>query len=176
MNGDPEVEAKHDREHQPEPGPDPGAEAEPELGGEANEAEEAEDRPRVSGPAVALGVLVGLVLGVVALVGLLVLSPASFVSLVPDWFTSGGHSGSVTWTALFLVVAGLVYLVVRRGQGRTLAKAVLLVAVVILALRGLVALAEQRNEPKPDRGCVVFVGGSEGCDANHPPPAPRPGG
>jgi hypothetical protein len=135
-------------------------------------AEVAEDHPRVSGPAVVLGVLIGLALGVVALIGLLVVSPASFVSLVPEWFTGEGHSNVVVGIALFLVAAGLVALVLKRGHGVTATKIVLGFAVLILAIRGLGYLARHSIEddssparnPRPDNTCVAYSdGGRQTC-------------
>ncbi|WP_436527663.1 hypothetical protein [Actinoplanes sp. HUAS TT8] len=135
------------------------------------------ERSRTSPLTVLTAVLIGLVLAAVGLVVLFVVSPASGISLLPDALTGGGRSTTVLAGGLVVVVL-LVLAVISRRQGRGRASGVLISLTVAAGLLTAVSLAGrfQHDSTKPDRGCVVFVGGSEGCDADHTPPAPRPGG
>lgn len=128
-----------------------------------DQARERAGAGRVSGPAVFAGVVLGGFTGLAVLAALLVVSPASFVSLLPDWFAEDGSGGIGAWVVAGLSAAGAAVLTVRR---RVRPLRGIVVAVLVLVAAGAVAHAlgtSSRDKPAPENTCVAYSGGRHTC-------------
>jgi hypothetical protein len=113
-----------------------------------------------------LALLGGAVLGGIAatalLVALLVVSPASFVSLLPDWLVEDGSSGNTAWIIAGCCAAAAGALAMRRGRAQGLRVAAVTALLLVAAAYGTQALRTER-EPTPENTCVAYSGGRQTC-------------
>lgn len=116
-----------------------------------------DERP-AGGPVLVSGTL----LAVVAVLGaLLVVSPASFVSILPGWLGAGG---SASWAVAGAGAAAAAILAVPRGRGQGLRAATITVLLIIAGLSVVHALKTGAGDPPaPENTCVAYSGGSQTC-------------
>ncbi|XVU23917.1 hypothetical protein ACQPZJ_42885 [Actinoplanes sp. CA-054009] len=128
------------------------------------------DDERVGGSLAVLGgALLGAFLAVIVLGALFVVSPASFVSLLPDWLVDGGSHRDYGWVLVGIgVVAALVLAFRDRGSRAQVTRGAVIVVVVLLGA-GLGILAykhralPEKPEPAPVNTCVAYSGGRQTC-------------
>ncbi|WP_143133767.1 hypothetical protein [Actinoplanes philippinensis] len=117
---------------------------------------------------------VGAVFGGVVLLGfgalavlvlVLLVSPASFVSLMPGWLAKDGSTSSAVWLVAGLSAALAVVVAVRRGPVRWLRGTVITVLVTGALLCGVYAFATgpAGRSPVPENTCVAYSGGRHTC-------------
>ena len=122
-----------------------------------------ETERRHGGLALLGGAVLGGAAALAALAVLLVVSPAAFVSLLPDWF---GSARGAAWllAALSVVAAGALALIRGRGQGlRVVAITVLLLVTAAYGAHAFRGAASDDSPPTPENTCVAFSGGSQTC-------------
>jgi hypothetical protein len=111
-------------------------------------------------------VLVGFA-ALTVLVALLVVSPASFVSLLPGWFTEDGSGRTVAWLIAGLSAAAAAVLAVRRDPAQRLRGVMITVLVVVAGGFGMLALksgpTREGPAPTPENTCVAYSGGRHTC-------------
>ena len=113
-----------------------------------------------------MSVLGGAVLGgfaaAVVLAVLLAVSPASFVSLLPDWFADDGLSRATAWLVTALCAVAAAALALLHGRGRRLRAALITLLLLAAAGFGLHGLTGD-PAPPPDHTCVAYSGGHHTC-------------
>lgn len=110
-----------------------------------------------------LPILGGALLAAVAvLIVLLVLSPASFVSLLPGWFAEGG---STAWIVAGLSAVAAAVLAIAPGRGRGLRGLAITFLLLVAAGAGIHALTNGplQEPPAPENTCVAYSGGRHTC-------------
>ncbi len=123
-----------------------------------------ETERRFGGLALLGGAVLGGAAALAALAALLVVSPASFVSLLPDWF---GSAQSAAWllAALSGVAAGALALI--RGRGQSLRVVAITILLLVTAAYGAHAFqggaAPDGSPPTPANTCVAYSGGRHTC-------------
>jgi hypothetical protein len=116
-----------------------------------------EDRRRYGG----LAILLAAVLAALA-AAVLVVSPASFVGLLPGWFTEGA---STAWIVAGFSAATAAVLAIPRGRGRGL-RGVLITFLLVIALGAgvqAVKAGAAEEQPAPENTCVAYSGGRHTC-------------
>ncbi|WP_433794776.1 hypothetical protein [Actinoplanes sp. CA-252034] len=99
------------------------------------------------------------------LIALLVVSPAAFVSLLPEWLTKDHPAGTVAWLVAGLSAGLAAVVAVRRGPVQWFRGAVITVLVTVAALCAIYALTSDsaRRDPAPESTCVAYSGGRHTC-------------
>ena len=116
-----------------------------------------DDERRVS----ALVLVSGTLLAVVVVLGalLVVVSPASFVSLVP-----GRLGGSASWVIAGAGALAAAILAAPRGRGQGLRATMITVLLIIAGLSAVHALKTAAEDPPAEENtCVAYSGGSQTC-------------
>jgi hypothetical protein len=118
---------------------------------------------RAGGLAVLGGAVLGGIAAAVVLVALLVLSPASFVSLLPDWFVEDGSSRAAAWIVAGLSASAAGALALRRGRAGRFRVVAVTVLLLVAAAYGTHALRTASEPPPRESTCVAYSGGRHTC-------------
>jgi hypothetical protein len=137
------------------------------MGEPAESTAEKSDERRISGVALFGAVVLGAFAALVALGALLVASPASFVSLLPESFAEDESHGTTAWIVAGLCAAAAFALTLRRGRSSRFRAAVVTVLLLVTAGYAIHALAGRSardgHAPAPENTCVAFSGGRQTC-------------
>lgn len=109
-----------------------------------------------------LALLGGALLLVLAGVAVLIVSPASFVSLLPGRFAEGGITA---WVVAGFSAGAAAVLAIPRGRGRGLRGVVITLLVVVAVVSGIHAIKNgpAAKSPAPENTCVAYSGGRHTC-------------
>ncbi|WP_127503390.1 hypothetical protein [Actinoplanes solisilvae] len=118
-----------------------------------------------SGLALFAGVVLGGFAALLALGALLLASPASFVSLLPDSFADDESGRALAWIVAGLCAAAAAALTLRRGRSSRFRAGLVTVLLLLVAGYGIQALADlkARTDPTPENTCVAYSGGHQTC-------------
>ncbi|MFC7531644.1 hypothetical protein [Actinoplanes sp. GCM10030250] len=98
---------------------------------------------------------------------LLVVSPAVFISLLPDWFTDDGAHRATASVVAGLGAGAAAFVAAWRGGSPRLRGALITVILLVAAGYGMHALkrqpAEDSSPPTPENTCVAYSGGHHTC-------------
>ncbi|GIE99567.1 hypothetical protein [Paractinoplanes rishiriensis] len=107
--------------------------------------------------------LLGGCAALVALAVLLVVSPASFVSLMPDWVVADRSDQVTAWVIVATCVLAAVLLGLARGRAPRLRGVAITVLLLAAAGSASNALASRASEQIPEPACVERSGGPATC-------------